>query len=56
MKQVLIWSQEYASLEGSSAGEWLSQVMEKIALTEKVLIWFPLNTPFFNLQMLSFTI
>ena len=38
MKQVLIWSQEYASFEGSSAGEWLSQVMEKIALTEKVLI------------------
>ena len=40
MKQVLIWSQEYVSFEGSSAnsGEWLSQVMEKITLTEKVLI------------------
>ena len=56
MKQVLIWSQEYASLEGSSAGEWLSQVMEKITLTEKVLIWTPPEHSFFGLQILSFTI
>jgi hypothetical protein len=39
LKQAQIWSQEYASLSGSSADliEWQRQIIEKDALTRKVL-------------------
>ena len=39
LKQAQVWSQEYASLSGSSANleEWQCQILEKNALTKKVL-------------------
>ena len=46
LKQAQIWSQEYASLSGSSANskskqEWESRITERHALTEKVLTCSP---------------
>ena len=43
LKQVQIWSQEYASLSGSSANleEWQCQIVKKNVLTKKVLHDFP---------------
>ena len=40
LKQVQIWSQEYASLRGSSANlkEWQRRIIEKNARTQEVLI------------------